>query len=208
MTGAFQQPRIRGNNPQEEIQSMMKWLVVLSFVAGAALSWGVYVPVVHRAAFELKSNLRAFMFVGVAYFLVAVVIPASLIFVAKSDPTVKPGIVPNFHLHASLWGLAAGIVGAMGALCVIFATTKAGPGAAIFVAPLVFGGAPIINTLATIYYFHPTKTAPDWRFFAGLALAVAGASLVLIYKPVDKPHAATVMASEKPSTEIQPAPEP
>jgi hypothetical protein len=43
---------------------MMKWLVVLSFVAGAALSWGVYVPVVHRAAFELKSNLRAFMFVG------------------------------------------------------------------------------------------------------------------------------------------------
>lgn len=30
---------------------MTKWLVVLSFVAGAALSWGVYVPVVHRAAF-------------------------------------------------------------------------------------------------------------------------------------------------------------
>jgi hypothetical protein len=27
-------------------------------VAGAALSWGVYVPFVHRAAFELKSNLR------------------------------------------------------------------------------------------------------------------------------------------------------
>jgi hypothetical protein len=42
---------------------MSKWLVVLSFIAGAALSWGVYVPVVHRAAFELKSNLRAFMFV-------------------------------------------------------------------------------------------------------------------------------------------------
>ena len=38
---------------------MMEWLVVLSFVAGAALSWGVYVPVVHRAAFELKSNLRS-----------------------------------------------------------------------------------------------------------------------------------------------------
>jgi hypothetical protein len=35
----------------------------LSFFAGTALSWGVYVPVVHRAAFELISNLRAFMFV-------------------------------------------------------------------------------------------------------------------------------------------------
>ena len=98
---------------------MSKWYVVLSFVAGAALSWGVYVPVVHRAAFELKSNLRAFMFVGAAYFVVAVLIPAFFIFVAKSDPTVKPGTVPNFHLHASLWGLAAGMAGAMGALCVI-----------------------------------------------------------------------------------------
>ena len=42
---------------------MMKWLVVLLFVAGAPLAWGVYVPVVHRAAFELKSNPRAFMLV-------------------------------------------------------------------------------------------------------------------------------------------------
>jgi drug/metabolite transporter (DMT)-like permease len=148
------------------------------------------------------------MFVGAAYFVVAVLIPAFFIFVAKSDPTVKPGTVPNFHLHASLWGLAAGFAGAMGALCVFFATTKAGPGAAIFVAPLVFGGAPIINTLATIYYFHPTRTAPDWRFFAGLVLAVAGASLVLVYKPVDKPHEVAVMASARPPAEIQPAPEP
>ena len=183
---------------------MMKWLVVLSFVAGAALSCGVYVPVVDRAAFELKSNLRAFMFVGAAYFIVAVLIPAFFIFVAKSDPTVKPGNVPNFHLHASLWGLAAGLAGAMGALCVIFATTKAGPGAALFVAPLVFGGAPIINTLATICYFHPTKTAPDWRFFAGLVLAVAGMAMVLVYKPVDKPQGATVAISGTSPANTQP----
>lgn len=64
---------------------MVRWLVVLSFVAGA-LSRSVYVPVVQRAAFELKSNLRAFMFVGMAYFLVAVLIPAIFIFVAKFDP--------------------------------------------------------------------------------------------------------------------------
>lgn len=31
------------------------------------------------------------MFVGAAYFIVAVLIPAFFIFVAKSDPTVKPG---------------------------------------------------------------------------------------------------------------------
>lgn len=57
---------------------------------------GGYVPVVHRAAFELKSNLRTIMFVGAAYFIVAVLIPAFFIFVAKSDPTVKLATVPIF----------------------------------------------------------------------------------------------------------------
>ena len=37
---------------------MMKWLVVLTFVAGAALSWGVYVPVVHRAAFGFSAPFQ------------------------------------------------------------------------------------------------------------------------------------------------------
>jgi hypothetical protein len=32
-------------------------------------------------------------------------------------------------------------------------------------------------------YFHPTKTMPDWRFFAGLAMAAAGMAMVVIFKP-------------------------
>ena len=40
---------------------MAKWAIVLFFVAGAALSWGVYVPTVHEASVQLKSNLRAFL---------------------------------------------------------------------------------------------------------------------------------------------------
>ena len=84
------------------------------------------------------------------------------------------------------------IAGAVGALCVIFAVTNAGKGGAIYVAPLVFAGAPIINTIATITYFHPVKTLPDWRFFLGLLLAAVGAAMVMIYKPLDQPtHAAT-----------------
>ncbi|HUE15445.1 MAG TPA: hypothetical protein VMR25_14870, partial [Planctomycetaceae bacterium] len=64
---------------------MPKWLIVLLYVAGAALSWGVYVPLVHGAATRLQSNLRAFLFVGVAYSLVAVLVPMVLIFVMKWD---------------------------------------------------------------------------------------------------------------------------
>ncbi|MCA9014066.1 MAG: hypothetical protein KDA77_01930 [Planctomycetaceae bacterium] len=181
---------------------MSKWAVVLLFVAGAALSWGVYVPLVHIAAQKLHSNLRAFLFVGVAYFLVAVLIPAFFIFVLGKDPTAKG--VPNFDSGPIMWGIAAGTAGAVGALCVIFAVTTGGKGAAIYVAPLVFAGAPIINTIATITYFHPAKTLPDMRFFLGLVLAAAGAAMVMIYKPVDKPAPMTPPAAEVPATDSTP----
>lgn len=160
---------------------MSKWVMVLIFVAGAALSWGVYVPLVHESAVQLKSNLRAFLMVGMAYFLVAVLIPSFMIFGLQNDPTEKGE--PNWNTKPMSIGMAAGIAGATGALCVIFAATIAGPGGALYVAPLVFAGAPIINTIATMTYFHPTKELPDWRFFAGLALAAGGMVMVVLFKP-------------------------
>ena len=172
---------------------MSKFGITLLFIAGAALSWGVYVPLVHSATSLLKSNLRAFLMVGVAYFLIAVLVPALFIFILKHDPTVRG--TPNFDMIPCIWGLAAGAAGAIGALCVIFAAKNAGAEGLIYVAPLVFAGAPIINTIATITYFHPVKSAPDWRFFLGLLLAAAGAAMVMIYKPTDpKPHAAAPAA--------------
>ena len=160
---------------------MSKWAVILTFVALAALSWGVYVPTVHRAAIQLQSNLRAFLFVGVAYFLVAILIPSFFLFVLHFDPTSKGD--PRWALGPALWGVAAGTAGAVGALCIIFATNTAGRGAAIYVAPLVFAGAPIINTLVTMTYFDPPKTMPDWRFFLGLVLAAGGMSMVMLFRP-------------------------
>jgi hypothetical protein len=179
-----------------------KLLWVGLFVLGAAVSWGVYVPTVHRATNLLNSNLRAFLFVGIAYFLVAVLVPAFFIFVL-GDPTVARGKTPNFETMAMIWGIAAGIFGAAGALCVIFAAKTAGPGGAMYVAPLVFAGAPIINTLVTMAYFEPVRTLPDWRFFTGLLLAAVGAALVMIYRPkpekghahVSPPAAVSVAAS-------------
>lgn len=162
-------------------------MTALLFIAGAALSWGVYVPIVHEATQKLGSNLRAFLMVGVAYFLVAVLVPAWFIFIAKNDPTAKAA--PNFNMVPVVWGIAAGTAGALGALCVIFAANTAGRGGLIYVAPLVFAGAPIINTIATITIFHPVKTLPDWRFFMGLVLAACGAAMVMVFKPVDAPHA-------------------
>ena len=158
--------------------------IVLMFIAGAALSWGVYVPIVHRAASEMGSSLRAFLMVGVAYFLTAVLVPCLFIFVIKNDPTAGDPSKLNFAPVNMLWGLAAGVAGAAGALCVIFAAKTAGPGAALFVAPLVFAGAPIINTIASMTIFSHGKTeSPSTPFYAGLVLAAVGAAMVMIFKP-------------------------
>jgi hypothetical protein len=168
---------------------MPKWLVVLLFIAGTALSWGIYVPSIHVAATLLKSNLRAFLLVGVAYFLTAVLIPVALIFLANWDPTVRG--TPNFDGPGIRWGLWAGTMGAIGALCVIFAVTAAGKEwGPLVVPPLVFAFAPIVNTIAALLYFSPAKTMPDWRFFFGLLMAIGGAALVMIYKPVSAGHGA------------------
>jgi len=43
---------------------------------------------------------------------------------------------------------------------------------------------------------------PDWRFFAGLILAVVGASLVLIHKPADKPHGPALSAADTSPVEL------
>jgi uncharacterized membrane protein len=182
--------------------SMPKWLVVLAFVLGAALFWGLYAPLVHRGATALHSNLRAFLFVGVAYFIVAVLLPLVMIFVFNWDPTAKGQ--PTFESTAVMWGLSAGLAGALGALCLIFALTNAG--GAIYVAPLVFGGAPIVNTIATLYIFNTAKTAPDWRFFTGIGLAVVGAAMVMVFRPEIESHAAPApTASVAPAEASAPA---
>ena len=163
----------------------IKW-TVFAFIAGAALSWGVYVPLVHDAASRLGSNLRAFLMVGVAYFLVAVLVPSLFIFVLKSgDPTAKPTSVLSWKFTSLAAGLAAGISGAVGALCVIFATKEAGTIGPLIVAPLVFAGAPIVNTIASMTIFAHGKKfeAPGTSFYIGLVVAAAGMALVMVNKP-------------------------
>ena len=74
----------------------------------------------------------------------------------------------------------AGLLGAAGALGVIFAL-KSG-GRPLYVAPLVFAGAPIINVLVSMLW-EGVGSRPRPQFFFGLVLAAAGAALVLRYRP-------------------------
>ena len=50
----------------------MLWIL---FALGAALSWGLYGPALHGGQVQLGSPMRALLCVGVAYFLIGVLVP-------------------------------------------------------------------------------------------------------------------------------------
>ena len=48
--------------------------------------------------------------------------------------------------------------------------------------PLVFGGAPLVNVLYTMY-MHPPKTTPNPMLYVGFLITALGAGMVLYFKP-------------------------
>ncbi|MBI4718434.1 MAG: hypothetical protein HY763_11555 [Planctomycetes bacterium] len=144
------------------------------FVALTVLCWGAYVPTLHvgQAALGKNSALRAFLFVGLAYFLVSVAVLA-YIWLAKAEPWELTG-------RGMALSTLAGTLGAVGALGIVFALRF--KGLPIYVAPLVFAGAPIINTLVSMIWHRPARPPALW-FYAGILLAGFGAALVLRFKP-------------------------
>ena len=150
---------------------MKLWLV---YVLLTVVCWGAYVPTLHhgQTAFTTRGPLRAFLFVGLAYFIVSVYILLHVM-VTKAEPL-------EFTSKAVGFSTFAGLLGAIGAIGVVFAIRHGG--SPLLVAPLVFAGAPIVNTLVSMAWHKPAKPT-SMMFYIGIALAAVGASLVLRYKP-------------------------
>ena len=148
----------------------MNWLV---FVAGAVLSWGVYGAMLHQGQVKLGNPMRALLCVGVAYFLVGVVVP--VIVLAMQGQGLR-----GFNASGTTFATVAGTLGALGAVCIIFAFRTGG--LPTYVMPLVFGGAPLVNVLYTMY-IHPPKAAVSPMLYIGFLLTAIGAGTVLYYKP-------------------------
>lgn len=147
----------------------MNWVF---FVVGAILSWGLYGPMLHKGQVALGNPLRALLCVGVAYFLIAVLVP---VVVLSAQGQLK-GFTPTGVVGATL----GGTLGALGAVCIIWAFRSGG--SPLYVMPLVFAGAPVINVLYTMVQ-HPPKTAPSPMLYLGFVMAALGGYLVLHYKP-------------------------
>lgn len=147
----------------------MGWLV---FVAGAVLSWGAYGALLHQGQTQLGNPLKALLCVGVAYFLIGVIIPV----IALN----AQGNFAGFNTTGLMTATIAGALGAAGAACIIWSFRTGG--LPVYVMPLVFGGAPIVNVLVSML-IHPPKAAINPMLFVGFLLASVGAGLVLYYRP-------------------------
>jgi hypothetical protein len=104
------------------------------------------------------------------------------------------------------------VAGALGALCVIFANGAAKPGDRIYIAPLIFSLAPVINTIVSLLW-HPTsdsplhfglKELPGWKLYVGILLVGIGAGLVLYSK--EEAESGHNAPKPQPTTAIQSAP--
>ena len=150
-----------------------------------------------------------FLFIGLAYFLLGVVVPGIYLWVNKVDPAKFPAD-PGFLKQGVSLSFVAGILGAAGALCIVFAVgaARAANVSPAAVASLVFCFAPIVNALISMV-IEPPERAPSPLFFVGIVLAAAGAAMVLYYKPPPRPHvtqttsAAVAVVAPEPARPIQ-----
>ncbi len=169
-------------------------LVLLS-IALTGCCWGSYGPVLHKGQMKMGgSRLRPFLCVGLAYFVIAVLVPLALMRLF-----VEPG---TWTFHGTVWSLAGGAAGALGALGIIMAFNFGGK--PIYVMPLVFGGAPVINTFVTILH-EGTYQQTTSLFYASLMLVIGGAVTVLLFAPRGKPE--PTPPKKEPKSKPKPKPE-
>lgn len=161
----------------------MAWL---GFALITVAAWGIYGVLLNLGQKKMQDSanglFKAFLFVGIAYFLTAVLAPMALLAARKSGWSM-PG-------KGMSWSLVAGVAGAIGAFCTLLAFGAKGSPAVVMA--IVFGGAPIVNAFVALLTQRPRTSlsvipAP---FFLGLALAATGGFLVTRFRPLP-PHGAT-----------------
>ncbi|HLH57326.1 MAG TPA: hypothetical protein VKY92_27350 [Verrucomicrobiae bacterium] len=167
--------QLNASQPQHQ-----SWLFFSLITVGC---WGLYGAFLHSGQMGMQDPVhgryKAFLCVGIAYFLTAVLAPVAILLVKGASWTFTPGGIA--------WSLIAGIVGAVGAFSVLLAFGAKGSPAVVM--SIVFAGAPVLNAIYSLL-LHPP--AGGWGklpipFVLGIALAAVGGCLVTLYKPASAP---------------------
>ena len=152
------------------------WLLFSLLTVGC---WGLYGAFLHSGQSGMhdpvNGRYKAFLCVGIAYFLTAVLAPLAVLWFKGATWSFSPGGVA--------WSLVAGIVGAVGAFGVLLAFGAKGTPAVVM--SIVFAGAPVLNAIYSLVTHPPAGgwLKLPWPFVLGIALAAIGGCLVTLYKP-------------------------
>jgi hypothetical protein len=172
----------------------------LSFAALTVICWGLYGVFLHNGQATMNDPVngryKAFLWVGLAYFLTAVLAPLALL--------LARGATWDYPLKGIGWSLVAGILGAAGALGVLLAFGAKGTPAVVM--SIVFAGAPVVNAVYSLLQHPPAggwlKLPPP--FVLGIALAATGGCLVTLFKPA--PAHAPSPSTSRPAATAPPQP--
>ena len=165
------------------------------------ICWGTYGVCMHTGSMKMigenglnqeHSRIMAFLWVGIAYFLTAVIAPIIIL-------KIKGGPIEfwAYPTKGWQWSLIAGTLGAIGALGVLLAFGAAPKPTFAYVPvimSIIFAGAPVVNAIV-----NTTKTKA-WSnvsgvFILGIVLAACGGYLVTKYAP--KPTTSVTAKTEK-----------
>ena len=156
----------------------MTWLV---FALLSVAAWGVYGLLLHSGQVGMadawNGRYKAFLFVGVAYFITAVLAPLAWL------ATRGGGTSWSFPSAGIAWSLLAGVAGAVGAFGVLLASGARGTPPVVM--SIVFAGAPVVNSVVALILQPPAGgwSGGRWPFYVGIVLAALGGCLVTLYKP-------------------------
>ena len=154
----------------------MTWLI---FAFMTVASWGLYGVFLHTGQISMSDPVhgryKAFLFVGIAYLLTAVI--GSAIMLAVN------GAQWSFPAKGLIWSTLAGLVGATGAIGVLLAFGAKGTPPVVM--SIVFAGAPIVNAVVATALHPPAGGwgALRWPFVLGIVLAAVGGCLVTLFRP-------------------------
>ena len=161
---------------QQTDKKGMTWLL---FALLTVASWGVYGILLHAGAVgmgdPLNGRYKAFLLVGIAYFVTAVLAPLFVL--------ISTGADWNMPFKGMGYSFVAGIVGAIGAFGVLLAFGAKGSPAVVM--SIIFAGAPVVNAIVAMS-LHPPKggwSAIPVPFWMGIALAAIGGCMVTFFKP-------------------------
>jgi MFS family permease len=168
--------------PTTDTSTSYTWL---SFALFTVICWGTYGVFLASGSEGMhdpaNGRMKAFLFVGVAYFLAAVLAPLLIL--------VLSGANWNYPVKGMTLSLIAGIVGALGALGILLALNAApkpvGPYVPVIMT-IIFALAPVLNAIIVLVFTPPSHGWQPIRplFWVGMLMAIAGGAMVTMNKPM------------------------